>query len=100
METPEMSENNIPHVVDQGSSIMPHEGMKPGSIMNVDPGHVFISNQPKSVGCWVIGDSLRVYVQRKVSDEQIKATEETFGWQWEDGDMNSHFNQPELHFKA
>lgn len=23
-----MSENNIPHVVDQGASVMPHEGMK------------------------------------------------------------------------
>jgi hypothetical protein len=29
LETPEMSENNIPHVVDQGASVMPHEGMKP-----------------------------------------------------------------------
>jgi hypothetical protein len=24
-----MSENNIPHIVDTGASIMPHEGMKP-----------------------------------------------------------------------
>jgi hypothetical protein len=29
LETPEMSENNIPHVVDQGASVMPHEHMKP-----------------------------------------------------------------------
>jgi hypothetical protein len=29
LETPEMSENNIPHVVDTGASVMPHERMKP-----------------------------------------------------------------------
>jgi hypothetical protein len=28
LETPEMSENNIPHIVDTGASIMPHESLE------------------------------------------------------------------------
>lgn len=32
MEAPQMSENNIPHIVDTGASFMPHEGMKPLNI--------------------------------------------------------------------
>jgi hypothetical protein len=29
MEKTQMSENNIPHIVDQGASVMPHESVKP-----------------------------------------------------------------------
>jgi|GEM_PF-6957276 len=85
-----MSENNIPHIVDQGAS---YEDIKPGSVFRIDPGHIEIFNQPKNVGCWVIGESLRIYVRKKGTESQIKATEETFGWQWEDGDMNDHFSK-------
>lgn len=72
-----MSVNNIPHIVDQGSSYV-----SPTYVLNLPPKHV---------GCWTIGDSWRVYVQKKVSDEQIKATEELLGWKWHDGDFNDHY---------
>lgn len=83
-----MSTNNIPHIVDQGASIMRHEGMREGEM--VTPTYV-LNLPPKHVGCWTIGESWRVYVQKKVSDEQIKATEELLGWKWHDGDFNDHY---------
>jgi hypothetical protein len=92
LETPEMSENNIPHVVDTGASIMRHEKIQPGYIGNVaEMG--FTLQLPKKVGCWVIGGNFSIYVEEKATDAQIKATEEMFGWKWKDGDMYSHLNK-------
>jgi hypothetical protein len=89
LEAPEMSENNIPHVVDTGASVMPHEGMKFEYIGNAaEMG--FTLQLPKKVGCWVIGGNLSIYVEEKATDLQIKATEEMFGWKWKDGDFNDH----------
>ena len=99
-----MSENNIPHVVDQGASvderwerlariektpIMPHEKIQPGFIANVAKID-FVVQPPKKVGCWVIGGNFSIYVEEKAADAQIKATEEMFGWKWKDGDFNDH----------
>jgi hypothetical protein len=75
LETPQMSENNIPHVVDTGASIMPHENMS------------FVIQPPKKAGCWIIGGDFHVYVKEKATDAQIKATEEMFGWKWKDGEI-------------
>ena len=39
---------------------------------------------PKPVGAWIIGETLRIAVTQRVTDEQIKNTEEMFGWKWVD----------------
>jgi hypothetical protein len=40
--------------------------------------------RPKEVGAWIIGETLRIAVTQRVTDEQIKNTEEMFGWKWMD----------------
>jgi hypothetical protein len=37
---------------------------------------------PKYAGKWIIGGSFHVDVMKKLTDEQIKNTEEMFGWEW------------------
>jgi ABC-type arginine transport system ATPase subunit len=37
---------------------------------------------PKSAGKWIIGGTFHVDVTKKPTDEQIKNTEEMFGWEW------------------
>lgn len=39
---------------------------------------------PKTVGYWVIGGLYKVAQRQKVTDEQIRNTEELLGWKWED----------------
>ena len=41
---------------------------------------------PKYSGCWIIGGSLyvRVLEEKTPTPEQIKNTEEMFGWEWQD----------------
>jgi hypothetical protein len=78
MEETQMSENNIPHVVDQGASvderwerlakiektpIMPHESNTPGE--------------------WVMPNGTRLAASPRTTGSQIKTAEELFGWKWE-----------------
>lgn len=39
---------------------------------------------PTYVGYWVIGDSCHFAMLTKPTEEQIKNTEEMFGWKWKD----------------
>jgi len=59
----------------------------------IDPTTVYkLYEPPKSVGAWVIdpspdeghGPSTMFHVFRKPTDEQIKNTEQAFGWKWKD----------------
>lgn len=59
----------------------------------IDPTTVYkLQKPPKSVGAWVIdpspdeghGPSTMFYIFRKPTDEQIKNTEQAFGWKWKD----------------
>ena len=60
-----MNENNIPHVVDQGASIMPHEGR-----IGVP-------------GDWIMPNGARLAASLNTTESQIKTAEELFGWKWE-----------------
>jgi hypothetical protein len=59
----------------------------------IDPTTVYkFYEPPKPVGAWVIdpspdeghGPSTMFHVFRKPTDEQIKNTEQAFGWKWKD----------------
>lgn len=39
---------------------------------------------PEYVGSWKIGGNWHLNVIKKPTDEQIKNTEEMFGWEWVD----------------
>jgi hypothetical protein len=39
---------------------------------------------PAYVGSWCIGGNCFINVKEKPTDEQIKNTEEMFGWEWVD----------------
>jgi hypothetical protein len=43
-----------------------------------------IWKQPEYAGGWKIGGNWTIYVTNKPTDEQIKHTEEYFGWEWID----------------
>ena len=43
-----------------------------------------IMKTPEYVGSWFIGGSCFINVKEKPTDEQIKNTEEMFGWEWVD----------------
>ena len=43
-----------------------------------------IMKTPEYVGSWVIGGNCFINVKEKPTDEQIKNTEEMFGWEWVD----------------
>jgi hypothetical protein len=57
---------------------------------SVDKQHEWVSNNPEYVilpdpvyaGAWKIGGSLFINVRERATDEQIKHTEEYFGWEW------------------
>jgi hypothetical protein len=38
----------------------------------------------ESAGKWIIGGTFHVDVTKKPTDEQIKNTEEMFGWEWKE----------------
>jgi hypothetical protein len=63
MEETQMNENNIPHVVDQGASVMPHESNTPGD--------------------WIMPNGTRLAASPRTTGSQIKTAEELFGWKWE-----------------
>jgi len=44
----------------------------------------FAPLNPTYVGSWCIGDNCFINVTKKPTDEQIKNTEEMFGWKWKD----------------
>ena len=44
----------------------------------------FAPLNPIYVGSWCIGGSCFINVKEKLTDEQIKNTEEMFGWEWVD----------------
>ena len=56
----------------------------------IDPTTVY--KPPKPVGAWVIGQSpdgdrgpsTTFYIYHRPTDEQIKNTEQAFGWKWKD----------------
>jgi hypothetical protein len=59
----------------------------------IDPTTVYkFYEPPKSVGAWVIdpspdeghGPSTTFYIYHRPTDEQIKNTEQAFGWKWKD----------------
>jgi hypothetical protein len=59
----------------------------------IEPTAVYkLYEPPKTVGAWVIdpspdeghGPSTMFHVFRKPTDEQIKNTEQAFGWKWKD----------------
>jgi hypothetical protein len=47
-----------------------------------------VLHTPKPVGAWIIGETLQIAVTHRVTDEQIKNTEEMFGWKWVDYENN------------
>ena len=51
--------------------------------INNQSNYVFIP-PPQNAGCWVIGGTWHVYIREKPTDEQIKNTEQMFGWKWKD----------------
>ena len=44
----------------------------------------FAPLNPTYVGSWAIGGNCFINVTKKPTDEQIKNTEEMFGWEWVD----------------
>jgi len=44
----------------------------------------FAPLDPTYVGSWCIGGRLFINVKERPTDEQIKNTEEMFGWEWKD----------------
>ena len=44
----------------------------------------FAPINPTYVGSWVIGGNFHISIETKPTDEQIKNTEEMFGWKWKD----------------
>jgi len=58
---------------------------------NIDPENITypvsahsVLHTPKPVGAWIIGETLRIAVTHRVTDEQIENTKEMFGWEWVD----------------
>jgi hypothetical protein len=49
-----------------------------------EPKIKFAPLNPTYVGHWVIGDNCYFSILTKPTDEQIKNTEEMFGWKWKD----------------
>ena len=43
----------------------------------------FIS--PKYDGYWVVGENFYIAIKKKPTEQQIKNTNELFGWEWKDG---------------
>jgi hypothetical protein len=43
-----------------------------------------IQSLPSPVGTWVIGGLLHINITKRPTDEQIKNTEEMFGWEWKE----------------
>jgi hypothetical protein len=46
--------------------------------------------QFKKAGCWVIGDSLHVYVSKRPCWLHKKMSKFLLGWDWKDGDYKEH----------
>ena len=44
----------------------------------------YIRTPPPESGCWVINQSLRIYVQKKPNWFHKKMVKLMFGWDWED----------------
>lgn len=44
--------------------------------------------QPKNAGCWVINESLHIYVKTKPNWLNKKMVKLIFGWVWQDGDYH------------
>ena len=51
-----------------------------------EPELEFAPLNPTYVGSWVIGGSCFINVKEKPTDEQIKNTEEMFGWKWKESE--------------
>ena len=49
-----------------------------------EPKLEFAPLNPTYVGSWCIGGSCFINITKKPTDEQIKNTEEMFGWKWTD----------------
>ena len=47
----------------------------------------FLPQNPHYVGWWILGDSCHFSMLTKPTDEQIKNTEEMFGWKWKDNEQ-------------
>ena len=45
---------------------------------------VFATLNPPIAGYWVLGGNFHITIETKPTDEQIKNTEEMFGWRWKD----------------
>jgi hypothetical protein len=46
----------------------------------------FAPLNPTYVGSWCIGGNCFINVKEKPTDEQIKNTEEMFGWEWKESE--------------
>jgi len=46
----------------------------------------FAPLNPTYVGSWCIGGRLFINVKERPTDEQIKNTEEMFGWEWKESE--------------
>jgi len=49
-----------------------------------EPKIEFAPLNPTYVGYWVLGGNFHITIETKPTDEQIKNTEEMFGWKWKD----------------
>lgn len=43
---------------------------------------------PKNAGCWILNDSLHIYVRKKPFWLHKKMIKLIFGWNWKDGDFS------------
>jgi hypothetical protein len=50
----------------------------------VDSPTIDFYEPPKYAGEWVIGGNFHISIREKPTDEQIKNTEQMFGWKWRD----------------
>jgi hypothetical protein len=44
----------------------------------------FAPLNPPIAGYWVLGGNFHITIETKPTEEQIKNTEEMFGWKWKD----------------
>lgn len=49
---------------------------------NTQVNKMFVPSKP--VGYWVLGGNFHIEIMHRPTDEQIKNTEEMFGWEWKE----------------
>jgi hypothetical protein len=52
--------------------------------MQYDKPTIDFYEPPKYAGWWVLGSNVHIHIIEKPTDEQIKNTEQMFGWKWRD----------------